>query len=303
MLRNQQYLDRAESAFFERELDSIKSKTYDVKYPQLKANQFVPVSTEANAGATEVTYQQFDRVGKAKIIARSAPQMPRVDVFGNEFTRPTRPVGASYGYDLFEIRSAMMAGRPLNPRRASVCRRAIEETIDEVVSVGAPEYGIETGFLNDANVAIDAATGAWSGLTADQIIADVSSMYQNMVSDTKGVENQPNVLILPDEQHALIATKPRSTQSDTTVLEFILRAFPSLQAIEPWYRLAGAGAGAVDRGVMYHRSPDHLEHDQPSPFEQLPVHQQGLNFEVNCVAVTAGMVFYYPRSARYIDGI
>jgi hypothetical protein len=37
-------LDAAESAFFERELDHIKAQTYDIKYPMLKARQFVPVS-------------------------------------------------------------------------------------------------------------------------------------------------------------------------------------------------------------------------------------------------------------------
>jgi hypothetical protein len=303
MRMNQQYLDRAESAFFERELESIKSRTFDIKYPQLMANRFVPVNTEANAGATEVTYRQFDRVGKAEIIARNAPRMPRVDVFGSEFPRPTRPVGASYGYDLLEIRAAAMAGRPLNARRAAVCRRAVEEKIDEVVSIGAPEYGIETGFINDADIAIDAAAGVWSAATADAIIADVSDMWQAMVTDTKGIENRPNTLILPDAQWALISTLPRSTQSDTTVREFLMRAFPSLTMIEPWYRLDTAGAGGVDRGILYNLGPDNLEHDLVNPFEQLPVHQQGLNFEVNCFAVTAGMAFYYPRSARYIDGI
>jgi hypothetical protein len=296
-------LDRAESAFFERELEHVKARTYDVKYPQLKANMFVPVETDANAGALEVTYQQFDRVGKAKIVARGATDLPRVDVFGTEFPRPTRPVGDSYGYTLFEIRSAMMAGRPLNARRASVARRAIEEMIDEIVAIGAPDYGIDSGFVNDADIAIDAAAGVWSAATADAIIADVSGMWQAMVADTKGVESMPNTLVLPDAQWALIATKPRSTQSDTTVLEFLLRAFPSLTAIEPWYRLDGAGAGSVDRGVLYRRDPENLVHDLVSPFEQLPVHQHGLNFEVGCVAVTAGMVWMYPRSARYIDGI
>lgn len=301
-LQRQLHLDAAESAFFARELEHVYAQTYDIKYPDLMARRFIPVSNEANPGATLVTYRQFDRRGKAKLAAPGAVDAPRVDVLGTEFPRPVRLATASYGWHLLELRQAAMAGRPLNARKASACRRAIEEVLDEVAAIGAPGFGIATGFINDADVAIDAAAGVWTGLTADQIIADVSGMWQNMVSDTLGIE-KANGLVLPDAQHALIATLPRSTVSDTTVLEFLLRAFPGLEFIEPWYRMDAAGAGGVDRGVMYRRSPSHLTQEIPSEFEQLPVFQKGQNFEIECLATTAGTAFYYPRSARYIDGI
>jgi len=297
-----QYLDAAESAFFARELEYVKSKTYDIKYPGLKSSLYIPVSTEVPSGSVEVTYQQFDRYGKAKIIAPGATDSPRVDVAGQEFSRPVRIPSASYGWHLIELRQAMLAGRPLNARKAAACRRAIEEVLDEVAAVGAPSYGIATGFLNNASVAIDAATGNWSGLTADQIIADVGRMWGLMKTDTLGIESA-NILLLPDAQHTLIATTPRSTTSDTTILEFLLKSFVGLEAIEPWYRLDGAGAGAVDRAVLYRRSADHVQQDVPNPFEQLPMFQKGMNFEVECFAETAGTVFYYPRSCRYMDGI
>lgn len=295
-------MDAAESAFFARELKHIYAQTYDIKYPDLMARTFIPVSNEANPGAATVTYRQFDRRGRAKLAAPGATDAPRVDVLGVEFSRPVRLATASYGWHLLELRQAAMAGRPLNARKASACRRAIEEVLDEVAAIGAPDHGIATGFLNDANVAIDAATGNWSGLTADQIIADVSGMWQNMATDTKGIE-KADTLILPDAQHGLIATLPRSTVSDTTVLEFLLRSFKGITAIEPWYRLDAAGAGGVDRGMLYRRSPDHVTQEIPSEFEQTPVFQKGQNFEIECLATTAGTAFYYPRSARYIDNI
>ena len=295
-------LDAAESVFFARELEHVKSTTYDIKYPELKSRLYIPVSNEVPSGATTVTYQQFDRVGQAKIIKPGATDLPRVDVTGLEFTRPVRWGGVSYGYNLIEIRQAMMAGRPLDSRKAAAARRAQEELVDEVAAIGAPDYGIATGFLNNASVTIDAATGNWSGLTADQIIADISTMWQGMVTATLGIESA-NTLLLPDAQHALIATLPRAATSDTTVLEFVLRTFPGLQAIEPWYRCDGAGAGGVDRAVLYRRDPMHLVQDIPNEFEQLPVFQRGSNFEVETLIATAGTTFYYPLSARYMDGI
>ncbi len=296
------HLDTAESAFFERELLSVKNQTYDVKYPALMARRLVPVSNEAGAGAMEVGYQSFDRVGRAKIGAPGATDAPRVDVFGTEFLRPVRVVTDSYGYHLLEVRSAAMAGRPLNARRASVARRAIEEVLDEVAAVGSPDNGIATGFLNDANVTIDAAAGVWSAATAAAMINDIRDMVVGVATDTLGVE-KPDILLLPEAQYAIATTMERTTTSDVTVAQYILQNFPQIKAIEPWYRLEGAGAGGVDRGVLYRRSPDVLQQEIPSEFEQLPVFQRGQNFDIECMATTAGTAIYYPGSVRYLDGI
>jgi hypothetical protein len=300
-------LDAAESAFFRRELEFIKAKTYDIKYPNLMSRMFVPVSNEVPSGAAEVTYQQFDRVGRAQIIKPGATDLPRVDVFGTEFSRPVRWGGVSYGYNLIEIRQAMMAGRPLDSKKAAAARRAQEELIDEVAAIGAPDWGITTGFINNATLvaAVEAATGAWDApaTTADEIIGDVQVLFSAIVNATEGME-RPNTLLIPDSQYAALATRPRSTTSDTTILNFLLQSIPGLTAIEPWWRLKLAGAGgASDRAIMYNRSPDYLEQDIPNEFEQLPVFQRGTNFEIETLVATAGTAWYYPLSARYMDGV
>ncbi|NIQ96933.1 MAG: DUF2184 domain-containing protein, partial [Desulfuromonadales bacterium] len=57
------------------------------------------------------------------------------------------------------------------------------------------------------------------------------------------------------------------------------------------------------RAVLYNRSPEYLAQEIPSEFEQLPVFQRGQNFEIECMATTAGTAFYYPLSACYMDAI
>lgn len=296
-------LDAAESVFFERQLEHIYATTFDIRYPELKSRMFIPVSNAAPSGSVEVTYRQFDRVGRAKIIKPGATDAPRVDVLANEFTRPVRWGGASYGWNLIEIRQAQQTGVPLDARKAAAARRALEELVDEVAAIGAPDYGIATGFLNDAAITVEAATGEWDdpATTADEIIGDVQTMWLGITGDTEGVE-APNTLLVPDAQYAAMMTKPRSTVSDTTVLQFLRANFPGL-SIEPWYRLKEAGVAAVDRAVLYNRSPQYLQQEIPNEFEQLPVFQRGSNFEVECLIATAGMAFYYPLSARYIDGV
>ncbi len=296
--------DANESAFAARELEHIYSRTYDRKYPELKARMMIPMAMDsAPQGAQTVTYDQWDRVGRAALSAPGATNAPRVDVFKTQFTRPVRIASDSYGYTIWELRSAIMAGAPLNSKKASAARRAIEEILDEVACFGSAEHGIDTGFFNNASVAIEASAGWDSGTTPDAIIAELSTFWGNMVADTQGVE-RADTLAVPDSVYSHIATTPRTTNSDTTILAFMLQNFPGLNMIEPWYRCVNAGAGGtIDRGVLYRRDPEHVQQDVVSEFEQFPVFQKGQNFEIECAAATAGTAFQYPRSARYIDDI
>lgn len=296
-----QRMDADEAAFFARELEAIKARTFDIRYPNLRSRDFVPVSGEAGPGATQVTYHQFDRVGRAKIVSPNAKDVPRVDVLGKEFPRPVRAWADAYGWTIFEVQAAAMARRNLNSQRSSAARRAIEEGLDETAAIGAPDYGIPDGLINSAAVPATTTT-PWAPLTADQIIAQVSASVQRIATASLGIE-KPNTILLPDAQHALIATLPRSTQSDTTVLEFIMRAFPGITAIEPWYRLVDAGVAVTDRMIIYDRSPDKLEQDVTQEFTQLPTQEQGLEFVVHAFAQTAGTAIYYPLSIDYTDDI
>lgn len=297
------HLDAAESVFFNRELERIKASSYDIKYPMLRAREFIPVSGEAPSGTETITYRQYDRVGRAKAIAKGATDLPRVDVKGVEFTRSVRWYGDSYGWNLVEIRQSQMTGRSLDSRKAAAARRAWEEIIDYVACFGDTEHGITDGFLNNSGVTpISPSAGVWASATADDIITDVAELYDDTLTDTLGIE-KPDTLLLPDAVYHTIATKPRSTVSDTTVLRFLLDNFPYLTSIEPWYRTNDAGAAGVTRAVLYKRSPEYLQQEIPNEFEQLSVYQRGLNFEVACIGCTAGTQLYYPKAVRYMDNV
>lgn len=47
-------LDSAETAFFARELEYIKSKSYDIEFPPLKATKLIPVSTDSTLGIFDI---------------------------------------------------------------------------------------------------------------------------------------------------------------------------------------------------------------------------------------------------------
>jgi hypothetical protein len=303
MLRRFYNLDSAESAYFERQLEFVYAETYDIRYPDLMFRSFIPTQNKANKGATTVTYQQYDQVGRARIGSDMSDAPPRVDISGKEFTRPVRPVEDSYGWSLKDVHAAMYAGLDLNARRGSAARRAVEVELDEIAAIGAPKFGITTGALNETNTPIISSAGSWlTPATAAVIIGEVSSMYQAIIKDTKQTE-RPDTLALPTEQWAYVATTPRTDNTDTTILDFIKKNFPTLTAVEPWYRLDTAGASGVARAWMYPRRKDILLNEIPNEFEQLPVQTSGFQFIVNCYAYAAGVQVPYPLAMRYLDGI
>lgn len=309
-------LDANESIFFARELEKIKAQTYDVQYPELKATALIPVSFEAGPAAESITYQQYDMVGVAKIIANYADDLPRVDVKGKEFTSPVRSLGDSYGYSLQEIRASAALNKNLPQRKANAARRAVDQAVDNIAwsarSTDA-KWGGLVGLLYNPNitkVAVTAGVGGstWALKTADEILADLNEVVADMVELTKGVE-VPDTILLPIAQYSLIATKARSTTSDTTILEFFLRNNPSITKVE-WVNELDAvtpnprtGTGSADCMVCYKRSPDKLTLEIPQPFEQLPIETRGLEYITNCHARCGGVIVYYPLSITVVDGI
>jgi hypothetical protein len=294
------HMDGAESAFFLRELEHVHTKTFDIVYPDLMGRSLVPVNTEAHEGSETVTYQQYDRHGKAKIVGSKAKDVPRGDVNGIEFTRPVRRPALSYAWDVDEVKAAAMAGKDLNPRRANANRRGVEEVIDEIAAVGDADNGIASGLLNDAGSSIDAATGNWSGLTATQILTDVSASLALMATNTLGVERALD-LILPPEQFERVQNLERSTGSDMSVKDWIEKVLGL--RVTKWHKATAAGAGSVDRAVLYTNSPEKLHQDITVEYTTLPVQAQGMELVVIGFAKTAGTKLFYPRSCRYIDGI
>lgn len=296
------------NAFFSRKLEFVKAATYDVKYADLKSRDFVPVSNEVNQGATNITYRQWDRSGRAKIISHNAKDIPRADVSSREFTRPVREMALAYGFTLKEVLAAAYAGENLDGRKAAACRRGIEEAIDDIAALGSAEDGIASGFLNEPNIPVTPLGGGddWQTLvgagTNRRIVEIISEAYQLIKGRTSGVE-APNTLLLPTAEEALISTTPFGDNSDKTIRDFLMANFRFLDAIEAWDLLDDAGAGGVTRAVLYPRSPMILTQDIPGEFEQLAPQEQGLESVINCMASSGGTAVYYPEAIQFIDGV
>ena len=299
-------LDSAETMFFQRELEQVKAKSYDVLKVPLKAFELIPVDSTTAPGARTVTYEQYDSTGIAKIISNYADDLPTADVKGKEFHSTIKAIGNSYVYSKDDIRAAQFAGKPLNQRKANAAVEAHRQLMNKLAFFGDAEYGIQ-GLLTNANipnapvVAGAATTLTWVTKTPDEILKDLNSAVSDMLDLTKGVE-VPNTIVMPIAQYNHIATTARSANSDTTILQFFKGNNPGIEVM--WAtELKGAFTGGTDGFIVYNRNPDKLFLEVPMMVEVSPAQEKGLSYIVPCESKFGGCIVMYPLSLSFRRGI
>lgn len=300
-------LDSKESAFFARETELVKAKTYDAKPPVLKGLRLVPQATDLVPGISEITYRRFMEAGRAKIVANYAKDFPRVDVYGEEFTAKVFDIGDSYGYNIKEIRQSTYANKRLDVRRAVTARNAIERELNRLTLVSDKEtrtYGIlDFPGLTEATLPADGTGGEkkWSAKDVDKILRDINVVLNAVIEPTQGTE-EPDTLLLPLGAYNLLQNTRLGT-TQTTLLKYIRENFPQLKKIEWLNELGNIGKGGTGRIMAGCFDEMHVENQIVNQFEQGDVQQEGMEYEIPCIASTAGVIVYYPQAFAYADGI
>jgi hypothetical protein len=309
-----EHMDASENAFFARELDYVKARAVEQKFPGLLARTLIPVDNEVPGDVPVFTWQEFNSYGVAKILSDYANDFPRADVSGSENHGKVRNLGLSFGYSLDEIRFSARTGKRLDQRKATACRRGIETLLDSIAAVGDAVNGLK-GLLNITNALsysipnnVGNTAATWinhstlvATKTPDEILADLDKILTYMKTQTKGCEVADTIL-LPERQYAHIASTARSTTSDTTILEFFRKNHPGVAVIE-WPALTAPLITDTDMMVAYRRDPDALQLVMPIDFEALDIEVKGLEYLQKFRAKTGGVVAYYPMSICYGVGI
>lgn len=297
-------------AFLLSQLTYVESKLYEKKYKAITYPQIVPVSNEAGEYAESVTYVFMDGRAIAKFVGTKSLNVPIAEIGMSKVTIPVELGATGYEYSDEEIRQAIALGRALPQLKANVSRRAFEELAQQVCMTGDTSHNLP-GFINNINVSaatvVDPGGGTqWVNKTPAQILFDINDFMGDIFVDTLQVE-RPTRLCLPTAQWNYIAGTPRSeTQSDTTILQWLVSNSPYLTSendIIPLTELAGAGAGGTNRMVAYDYDIEKLVFHMPMPLRYTEPQRKGRGFEVPGEFKISGVEFRYPGSARYADGI
>jgi hypothetical protein len=308
-------LDANESIFFTRELESIRARSYDVKYDDLfKMLYLLPISTEGDPLATQITHRVYGRVGVAKMGGGDyATDFPSVDIYGKEETVKIYPVHVSYKYNKDEIARAAKLNKPLEAGRANAARKAIESKLNSVATSGDSVTGAK-GLFNATGISTytvpDDATNTktnWEKKTSDEILADLYGIANQIISNTKGIE-VPDVIAIPLTSYQLIERKRISDDSEKTILTYFLENSKNIKQIVWFNELETAAPTdlAYDSNkamFCWKNDADHLVFDLPMPFTQEELMVDGLEYVVPCRAKTAGVTIFYPLSCAKAYGI
>lgn len=308
----QMRFDSAEDAsiFFARELDYIKSKSYDKIYPEFTALNNFPITHEVPEGAETMTYYSYEKTGMAAIISNYATDLPRADVKGSPTTAYVKSIGDSYGYSIQEMRASRMAGKSLDTRKAEAARYAIDRKTNEIAFAGDKEHKL-MGMLSDDNniplytLATVETKTSWKDKSAAEILADINGMFAYQSRITQDVE-RADTLALPPAVFIDISTR-QIPNTGYTVKKFLLENAPYLKNIISAPELSAENKATnpygVDVAMLYTNNADKFSLEIPMAFYQYPLQNRNLEVIVPCEERVAGIVLYYPLSALLAVGI
>jgi len=294
--------DAAETMVFARQLEVIRSKTYERQYSELKGRRFVPVTSEAGLTAEFVTTRIFDGYVMAKVVSDYETDFPLVTAAGFEVTSKFHSIGDAYSYTVMEMMKAAKAGVPLSEKYATLARRGIELGIDDMIAVGVPQAKT-FGLLNNPNVSIQTLpNGSWGAATGQQILDDLNALVTQMWTGTLELY-APDTILMSSAAFRLISVKllNNANSSNITVLEAFRKMNPGIQ-IESWTKLNTANAaGNNGRIVAYKRDSDVLEFQLGADFTILGTEQSQLKITTYCIARGAGVSVHLPFAVVYAD--
>lgn len=300
--------DSNETAILTRQFEYVRAKVFEVRYASLLALSFLPLMTDLPSWVSNVIQVVYDGTGQPRIIGNAgSDDIPRVGVTASEQSVKVVSIASSYAWQLMELRAVIGAGVPLADRKALLMRRVIDAGLDELLATGnlssldLPQANTGmTGFINASAVPIfTGAAGSWAGATADAIIDDMGGLIVTPEQATKQIFETTNVIMAP-AKYDVIARKPRSTNSDTTVLQFLREVYPNVK-FDKWHRLTAAGASGKDRVIAYCKDPEVVEGIVPITFEQLPPETRGFETSIIGHARCGGVDYHQPKAAAYHD--
>ncbi len=304
------FTDDNETAVMHRSATVIEKEIYRFLKPETKYRQLIPISNSDGEGALNIVYHMWDQVGMAVVIADDATDIPRADVFGKEFSQRVKSLAISFGYTRQEVRTAALANVALPTEKAAAARTGLRQKENQLAWEGETASGIK-GFLDNENIPVLAAANPGSGTTfvvktADQIIADFTAAVSKVREQSKGI-HEADTCIMPIPQYNIISTRPRSTNSDMTVLEYLTKPGNSfgLKTITwlPFELTSRFTNGTEDGMVLYKMDKAVLTLRIPMEFRLYPAQAKGLGFYIPGESRFGGVVVRYPLACLFFTGI
>lgn len=284
--------------YFERQLEQIEAQVLRYKNPANNGLSLFALKTDIDPGAETYTRRIYEHTGEAVMIGDYADDLPRVDVAGTEDTVRMRDLGDSYGYSVAELRAADYArsragnvGIYLPSEKAMAARRAIDRKHNAIIWNGMPAAGLFGVLTHPFVPRFPLAIASTAAL--DTVYAAIAEVFNSVKSNSTEVE-QPNRLLLASNVYNALSYRLR-TNTDSNALDLLAKSLGiSRESIISVHELNGAGSGGGDVVIADRKDPLVMAYVMPVLFQQLPVERRNLQWIVNCMGRSGGMISTYP---------
>jgi hypothetical protein len=260
--------------------------------------------------AMNVGYGITGGSGDNLVQAAAVDGIPLVQAnFGKDLWK-THVISAGTRVFWVDMMRGNMTGRNIDTLLRDGLRMTYDKQMDENAYVGFATYGT-TGLVNNANVTINSATGNFTALTPDQILADINdAILDAWEAAGYDLDAVPNHIIMPYEQYNHLATTRIGQLAEKTILTFLLENNVAKQngadlfiGATSWCK--GAGTGNVDRMVVYCNKERFIAMDELVPLTRAMTtpNAERFSYDTAYAGNVSEVEVFYTEPIRYVDGI
>lgn len=302
-------MDASESVYFARELENIRGRLLEVKYPANKAFDFLPMATDIDAVDDLVTQRVSDMVGSADLGSDYSTVGPTAEVFETESSSFIRPIKNGYGYSFHDALRSAKYRKALPERLAMGCRRAMANKVDDILLLGdgTGRYLGLTGLFKlsgtdtYATPAGVSTSKTWALKTSAEILADLCAPFRQIINGTKEAF-AGNRLILPVSSLEQIKDRTMGDGNNKSILQEFKERRPEVTVLTS-LKLETAGTSSTKRAMAYCADSEVVEGYLPVEFRQQAPQVEGYRIVTYCDARIGGVKIHQPKAVCYFDEI
>lgn len=293
----------------------IEPQVYEIKYPDVTYQDIIPVDTSAPEWAPIVAVASVDARGELAFVGPQSNDINRADVGYKMGTHPVQTAALGYGYSLEELNQARLMNMNLSTDKAAAAMRIAEQGLNKLAYLGNSDAGYE-GLFNNSAVTVTAAGSTIAALVA--AATDVAgaqavvSFFQTRIDQVYVTNTNttfaPTHILLPPAQRNLLASAILPFGGNMTLLAYLEANLVSGRSgkvqFVPDLSLKGAGAGSVDRMMIYTKSMETAKFHLPMGFNfRDPYQDSPLTWFIPGILRTGGTEIRVPKAHHYYDGV
>lgn len=334
ILQSQYREDSGLTMVFARQLEHVFAKVYEAEFPEYKATQLFPMSTEVGPGDLTFTYRMTTRTGQAAVVGGGmAKDLPIVGVAAEEWPSPVITLACSYELNVIEEASASKANVAIQAIKGNAAREAIEQLEEDIFALGYSPAGVPgvTSCLGVQSCP-KLSTGTWAAQIAAAQTAASSTNLAPIVAVSQAIQGDLAALkqrvyvqslgrhkvtrfVLPPNLYAMLDSVPQSPAFNGLSLLAFLEQTLSCEIVD-WAIMLNAGlvAGSTmdttgtgpafnTRIIGYEAgNAEVMQLIQAQTFIQLPPQWTGLAVQIPVYSRIGGAMSIRPLGIEFLDG-